>query len=60
MKIKHKKLDTEWHKWFAWRPVWAFGENNELYTCWLCWVDRRWDNTPEDVLECHCWDYRIR
>ena len=41
-KIKEHTDSTQWHHWFAWRPVTAEGERVWLEWVWRRWVDEQW------------------
>lgn len=36
----------EWHKWFAWRPVYAFDNTYRKHRVWLGVVERRYRTAP--------------
>lgn len=40
---RKEKLErkTNWHKWFAWRPVVVSEENGRYKKAWLCYVYRK-------------------
>jgi len=39
---REKHNDTEWHKWFAWRPIFLKDIVNDDYTfVWLQYIERR-------------------
>jgi hypothetical protein len=49
------KAKTEWHRWWAWRPV-RLGDSHNCR--WLEWVDRRGTFYNNDIGS--CWDYEYR
>lgn len=56
-KCKSKRPDlwyTEWHRWFAWRPVRL---EDGIHCVWLQWVERR--DISSYWVECFYWDYRL-
>ena len=59
-KIKERKLKTEWHKWFAWRPVIVEDWHGEYdYKVWLEFVDRKGEFVRSDIIGGH-WEYEYR
>jgi len=60
MKLYLNNPNSNWHRWFAWRPVLAWDDKKQQHALVVgSFVERRWDATPEDIIECHCWEYRL-
>lgn len=47
---------TDWHRWFAWRPVFADYDGGEALV-WLEVVERKY--APPSFSMFHLWDYRL-
>ena len=48
----HKDPRTEWHQWFAWRPVRLKpGDGSAQPVVWLEWIERRieWEDSWGDT-----------
>lgn len=42
MRIKYTPKNVfEWHRWFAWYPVFITAHNNQEYFVWLEYVNQR-------------------
>ena len=51
---------TEWHKWFAWRPVRLGRFEGTGPVVWLAWVERRYEPGPLNrYYGVRDWQYRF-